>query len=259
MWSKRFVSYAGAVWVISTLTGIVGGKSGKTGSIESPTWKDAALSVTPYIFIIGLAAALATALEIGLAGLNKVNETELLTQFLRGSQVAQKAGGWIVSARLAPDSGRNVVRAGYHQCQICSGWPQRGEYVFAHWQILSAALNCKLLMCALIVAIVCLFLARRVDLNEFSMHLFYRNRLVRCYLGASHKLRKPNPFTGFDPGDDLFIEQSKLQQQIFGPISDREYSTKSRQRPESRVAATQGRILRHHATAMRIRYMAGKD
>jgi hypothetical protein len=38
----------------------------------------------------------------------------------------------------------------------------------------------------------------RLDINEFSMQSFYRNRLSRCYLGASLWERKPNPFTGFD-------------------------------------------------------------
>ncbi len=49
-------------------------------------------------------------------------------------------------------------------------------------------------------------LASRVDINEFSLHQFYRNRLVRCYLGASRSdARRPNLFTGFDPDDDLTI------------------------------------------------------
>jgi hypothetical protein len=43
----------------------------------------------------------------------------------------------------------------------------------------------------------------RVDINEFSMHLLYRNRLVRAYLGASREKRNFNPFTGFDTKDDL--------------------------------------------------------
>ena len=46
-------------------------------------------------------------------------------------------------------------------------------------------------------------LAQRVDVNEFSMHAMYRNRLVRCYLGASRDHRNPHPFTGLDPDDDL--------------------------------------------------------
>jgi hypothetical protein len=43
----------------------------------------------------------------------------------------------------------------------------------------------------------------RVDVNDFSMHHFYRNRLVRCYLGASNGKRKPQPYTGFDQHDDI--------------------------------------------------------
>jgi hypothetical protein len=45
----------------------------------------------------------------------------------------------------------------------------------------------------------------RVDLNEFSMNHFYRNRLVRCYLGGATHLkddRRPHPFTGFEFRDD---------------------------------------------------------
>jgi predicted acylesterase/phospholipase RssA len=51
-------------------------------------------------------------------------------------------------------------------------------------------------------ATVALAVSWLVDLNEFSLHMLYRNRLVRCYLGASRK-REPNPFTGFDSDDDL--------------------------------------------------------
>src|SRR5690606_12902971 len=49
-----------------------------------------------------------------------------------------------------------------------------------------------------------LLLSWRVDINQFSMHLYYRNRLARCYLGASNcDARTPQPFTGFDPTDDI--------------------------------------------------------
>jgi hypothetical protein len=48
---------------------------------------------------------------------------------------------------------------------------------------------------------ICVLFAWRVDVNEFSFHAFYRNRLARCYLGASNLNRQPNPFTGFDEDD----------------------------------------------------------
>jgi len=46
-------------------------------------------------------------------------------------------------------------------------------------------------------------LSSRVDINAFSLHLLYRNRLMRCYLGASVSDRKEQPFTGFSVEDDL--------------------------------------------------------
>jgi len=41
-----------------------------------------------------------------------------------------------------------------------------------------------LLCLSLLLAAAALFLSMRVDINEFSMQLLYRNRLVRCYLGG---------------------------------------------------------------------------
>ena len=48
-------------------------------------------------------------------------------------------------------------------------------------------------------------LSRTVDVNEFSMHNFYRNRLVRCYLGATRRYGRPARSTGFDPNDDRIL------------------------------------------------------
>lgn len=58
------------------------------------------------------------------------------------------------------------------------------------------ALPCIFLLAALIMGLI-------VNINRFSLHGFYRNRLVRAYLGASHMNRKPDPFTGFDASDNL--------------------------------------------------------
>ena len=50
----------------------------------------------------------------------------------------------------------------------------------------------------------------RLDINQFSMHTFYRNRLTRCYLGASNKKRNPSPITGFDERDSNDLPLNKL-------------------------------------------------
>ena len=48
-----------------------------------------------------------------------------------------------------------------------------------------------------------------VNLNIFSLHGGYRNRLIRAFLGASRpdNHRKPNPFTGFDPADNISMHE----------------------------------------------------
>jgi hypothetical protein len=54
-----------------------------------------------------------------------------------------------------------------------------------------------------------MLLARVINLNIFSLHGGYRNRLIRAFLGASrpdHE-RRPNPFTGFDPSDNLHMHE----------------------------------------------------
>ena len=51
-----------------------------------------------------------------------------------------------------------------------------------------------------------------VNANKFSLHGFYRNRLIRAYLGASRGLkgkdeRRPNALTGFDPKDNISMAE----------------------------------------------------
>lgn len=49
-----------------------------------------------------------------------------------------------------------------------------------------------------------------VNVNRFSLHGMYRNRLVRAYLGASNQMRHADPFTGFDPADNLRMHALKV-------------------------------------------------
>jgi len=72
------------------------------------------------------------------------------------------------------------------------------------------------------------FMAWRVDVNQFSMHQLYRNRLARCYLGASNfaersasgcvgRNRSPNRFTGFDETDDMPLKDLRETNGYDGP------------------------------------------
>lgn len=59
------------------------------------------------------------------------------------------------------------------------------------------------LLVGLAVTFVVAWIASRyVNINRFSLHALYRNRLVRAYLGASRQARCPDLFTGFDAADN---------------------------------------------------------
>jgi hypothetical protein len=79
----------------------------------------------------------------------------------------------------------------------------QAESASAYWAFTRDTAGISLLWTAICAGVGLLF-SYRVDINEFSIHHFYKNRLVRCYLGASHtENRKPDLFTGFDADDDL--------------------------------------------------------
>lgn len=63
-------------------------------------------------------------------------------------------------------------------------------------------LRCELLVMVGLIA--CAFgISLFVNVNRFSMHALYRNRLVRAFLGSARgAVRRPDPFTGFDPEDN---------------------------------------------------------
>ena len=55
---------------------------------------------------------------------------------------------------------------------------------------------------ALIVEVIA---SKTVNINRFSLHAVYRNRLVRGYLGAARQARFPDQFTGFDEKDNIRV------------------------------------------------------
>ena len=93
-----------------------------------------------------------------------------------------------------------------------------------------------------------------IDPNKYSLHAMYRNRLIRAYLGASRKkgARHPNPFTGFDPNDN--IAMAGLWQ-VWTPQAHAVYQYDAEHGRagfnQAGVAGTQGRELHRYAAACR--------
>jgi hypothetical protein len=74
----------------------------------------------------------------------------------------------------------------------------------------------KVAAIACATAILTLVMGKFVNVNRFSMHMMYRNRLVRAYLGASRMegKRRPHRFTGFDDRDDLRLHELGAQRPL---------------------------------------------
>jgi Patatin-like phospholipase len=99
--------------------------------------------------------------------------------------------GWLLGTRGAQfilDNARDLPDAPLPSLY----WPIVGETSI--WLILAVCL---------VVLGAGVFTGLLVNTNRFSLHYFWRNRIVRAYMGASSPERRPNVFTGFDPNDNL--------------------------------------------------------
>ena len=152
--------------IATTIGGVLAGKSGATGT------KDRAKR-SPLAMLLNALALLAPIL--------------LIAALLIGVSTAVH----LVTAYLASDF----------------TWPGFAALGKRHWQLLqleSLPYYSELMLGLVVVAL--LIMAWRVDINEFSLNAFYRNRLARCYLGATRfedQQRHAQRFIGFDPDDDL--------------------------------------------------------
>ena len=80
-----------------------------------------------------------------------------------------------------------------------SGWPLNVVYGTPGWVVLAVLAGLALLGG---------LMGSFVDINRFSLHAAYRDRLIRAYLGASRgSERRPNPFTGFDERDNIQMHE----------------------------------------------------
>ena len=149
-------------------------------------------------------------------------------------------GGWaalVLGAVKAAFSAKSDNNAGGFMPKLLSIAAISGPYLFIAGllvflpMMLNTALNyffpvsknesLFLLGLTAVLALITCLLSWRIGVNEFSMHHFYKNRLVRAYLGATinRQLRKQsrNPFTGFNSEDDLLLSSLSNANGYFGP------------------------------------------
>ncbi|HEV7671364.1 MAG TPA: patatin-like phospholipase family protein [Thermoanaerobaculia bacterium] len=182
-WAKAAL---GSTWVGSTLAGVLAGKSAKTnGKSSRNLMLDVLAKVAPPVFVVGLLVALSLGIDTVLVKNSpKLPEPGIQTQV----SVPAAAG----SAKQERPSLVQLLNDQMGDVGQTVAFPQTLAIM------MGAALAAAMLF------------SWRVDVNEFSMHLLYRNRLARCYLGASAR-RRPHPFTGFYVGDDLLLARLRTE------------------------------------------------
>jgi predicted acylesterase/phospholipase RssA len=234
----------GTGWVVTAVGGAVAGRSPKTDGKRPNRPLEVLAQAAPYVFLVGLLAAASFALsacldtrppEAAVAGLAAPSKepTEPPTRVRKVTLGAPPAP--TIETRTQeyveqPDK-EKVARLRYWAGVLNTKdnataeglqGPNKAECL-PHLGQLGVWLGACLALW--------LFASWRVDVNLFSMHGTYGNRLVRCYLGASRckqeeagdrplgvrpnsapPLRRPNPITGFDLDDDF-----PLHDLVIGP------------------------------------------
>ncbi len=192
----KYAAAGGITWLVPTLTGLWFAKGGDTGGKGGVGWKERVVAVAPYLLALGLLAILSVATHRVVFQTESTHHTP---------PVCESSGGTRIAVAKVLTHASDVTTP------ICDLTFKR------HLQQTLAEKNhaspSQLLYILLLASGLFLVLAWRLDVNLFSIHYFYRNRLARCYLGAARYIanqRDAHPFTGFDPCDDLRLE--KLRQ-----------------------------------------------
>lgn len=184
-----WVAYSGGIaWALGSITTFWFARSNKSGGTNSKPFLEKGLSIAPYLIMIGLLIVLSNALHNGLLAIQ--SNTRIIQQD---------------SIESTCDTIQKTVTA----CK-----PSPRQFIADTMRENSEISTGTLITSFCVLLLTGAGLAWRVDINLFSMHQFYRNRLARGYLGASNNHRKPNPFTDFDEDDDIPLSELAQQRPV---------------------------------------------
>lgn len=216
--SRVGVAALGSGWIFTTLGGLFAGNSSKTngatphekGAPRGKSTLEIIAEVSPYVFMVGFLTAIACGVHFLLVHDLHVGEGALASSRVEKYDLRVKDDNIQLSHAPARSPTKlDHTLASYWYDMNGTEWNTHNpaRWILSGWVPLFAVLMASGLLLAL-----------RVDINVFSMFYFYKNRLVRCYLGASReKERKPSPFTGFDDFDDTPLCKLTHSEGYLGP------------------------------------------
>lgn len=166
-------------WAAATVSGIYVGKTTSSAAVPSLV-KRLVMALAPWVFIGGLLVILAWCVQALLA--------------LVPTKIPSMFPDEVVRDVLANES----VSAGIAGMRAV-GWAEYGAWLAATEHLY------LLLTVGVPAGALAVIFSWRVDINSFSLHNMYANRLVRCFLGATNPDRAEDGFTRFSTEDDLTL------------------------------------------------------
>jgi hypothetical protein len=208
----KFPSLLSAVGGISGVVALLAGKSAKTPATKKEQEQggpaarltNVALSLTAPLFALFLLAVI----SLGLT--RTINATLPLLQDKVSKEVFTDAFRTKFPAFMAGGDAAEAVASMLWQVGMGrpSNWSVQGleSAPAIHLAVIHGLNPSVIVRIFALMLLIELLVPLLIDVNKFSMHSMYRNRLIRAYLGASRYRRAPNPFTGFDPQDNLLMD-----------------------------------------------------
>jgi hypothetical protein len=244
----------GTGWIGTTLAGLLAGKSATTSGLENNSLttkaKEMLAKVAPFVFIAGLFIVVSMTLHLMLANISDKNFNMSKDYLLGAASTEEVTQVSLLRHDVKPEDNQaslpNCTDNSTPEC--LKQWDSHDQAIYwlkdvpfnpgtqqvindeplfkypDYWKNLAHIENHLVWIFVLCLGSLLLsgvLLSWRIDINEFSLNAFYRNRLARCYLGATrfwdkekyppntdkynlqYAERKPNEFTGFDNDDDL--------------------------------------------------------
>jgi len=164
---------------VSGLVSLVGGWSARSAATSTPAPASGLAATLGRLGLPGAAAVFAAVLLIVMS---------LLTSGLLGLLMKQ-FGDLRLSGPVAPQ------------------WPEVPNVPLDHVSVLLVSSPLLVVLVGGGLGLLGAGVAWLVNTNKFSLHAMYRARLIRAYLGASDLDRHANPFTGFDPADNIQLHE----------------------------------------------------
>jgi predicted acylesterase/phospholipase RssA len=243
----------GAGWISATVASLLSGKPSSKGESVHRPWLGWFARIGPYVFLIGLVISLSAAADWLVRQSSLTDDADrngaspdvdrdaarpAWLIWRMGGETRDKANESTLKAARYWDNMFLAPKLFAHKPQPVKGSQPKAVSNPTSSAAATSPVDDRDLFSVYIASLYwslgCLALgfvtSFAVGVNTFSLHNFYRNRLVRCYLGASRPKegddaeslrgapavpfgelpRRPDPVTGFAPHDDIALNSLRF-------------------------------------------------